>query len=125
MIFKWRGWEVLRLWHYNYVFSDCGTTLIMSQFTIVGLFDHHLRLHFFYKGDGDLYHNHPRHFCSIGLCGLYIEKVKIGEKTTKRPVKIGTMTWRNAKYFHNVTPIKLPCCTLAFVSPVVQQYCKK
>jgi len=90
----------------------------MSQFTILGIMGFSLRIHSFYEGEEE-YHSHPRHFVSVGLVGSYREKLMSG---FERIIKPGTFTFRKATDTHNVTPIKLPCITLALTTPVIRQW---
>src|SRR5687768_1946746 len=100
--FKYLTWsEVLVICRHKTVWGPEGP--IMSQFTIVGILGFNLRLHFFYRDDGDFYHNHPRGFISLCLCGAYCEKLwPVGE----RIVKAGVVTVRRASQAHNVEPIQ-------------------
>lgn len=95
---------------------------IMTQFTLVAVFGFHLRIHVFHRGDGELYHSHPRHFVSLGLCGEYVERFCFSSQ--ERWVHFGVLTFRKATDRHNVTPVKFPCMTLALTTPVVRQWDK-
>jgi hypothetical protein len=92
---------------------------IMSQFTLIGLLDFHLRVHQFFKGDGDNFHSHPRHFISVCIWGGYDERLP---DRPDRQVRPGTITVRRATDIHNVEPVAFPCLTIALTSPVVRQW---
>lgn len=93
---------------------------IMAQYTLVGVLGWHLRLHFFYRGDGDDFHSHPRHFLSICVSGAYQERL-LGQ-SGHRVVTCGTITMRKATDVHNVEPIAFPCITIAVTTPVIRQW---
>lgn len=118
MIIKFKNQEIFRLWELNVVKADQP---IMSQLTLIGILDFHLRIHRFYQGDGDSFHDHPRHFVSICIAGEYRERLI---NQSPRIVKVGTITLRKATDAHNVTPTKFPCTTIALTSPVVRQWGK-
>lgn len=109
-------WKDNHLWLKNEVRDDNG--LIMIQFTIIAIFGFHLRLHFFYRGDGDFFHNHTRSFISIGLLGKYRETLCPSKKV--RFVRSGTFTFREASTLHNVEPLSFPCVTLAITTPNIR-----
>jgi hypothetical protein len=111
--------EILQIFSVKRVTGPEGR--IMTQCTIICIVGFHLRLHFFHQGDGELFHCHPRHFVSIGICGEYLERLSTGEQ---RRVQFGTFTFRRATDKHNVTPTVLPCVTLALTTPVVRQWNK-
>ena len=118
MHLKWR--EVFQLFRANTVRDSDGP--IMTQFTIVAVLGFHLRIHIFHRGDGKLFHSHPRHFVSFGLCGEYHERLCSSDK--ERRVLFGTLTFRKATDKHNVTPVKFPCVTLAITSLVIRKWDK-
>lgn len=93
----------------------------MSQRTVIGLFGFHLRIHRFFRGDGDLYHTHPRGFVSLCIAGSYRERLC---PSAERIVRPGTITLRKAADAHNVTPIEFPCTTIAVTTPVINKWRK-
>lgn len=94
----------------------------MTQLTLICFLGFHVRVHLFHRGDGEIFHDHPRHFVSLGIYGEYFERLSTGEE---RFVRFGVITVRRATDRHNVTPTKLPCMTLVFTTPVVRQWCKE
>ena len=115
----WMRQDFLRICRTNVVKGPDGP--IMSQLTLFGIFGFHLRIHRFYRGDGELFHTHPRGFVSVCLVGSYHERLcPDGE----RLVKAGTVTIRKASDAHNVTPVKFPCVTLAITTPVINKWRK-
>ena len=115
MIVKVKGFEIFRFWELNVV----GSPPIMSQLTLIGIHGFHLRIHEFFRGDGDTFHDHPRHFVSVCVSGEYLEKLI---DYPSRQVRVGTITLRRATDAHNVTPVKFPCVTIAVTSPIVRQW---
>jgi hypothetical protein len=115
---KWR--EVFQLISLKTVRDPDGP--IMTQFTLVAVLGFHLRIHIFHRADGELFHSHPRHFVSLGLCGEYVERLCLSDK--ERRVRFGTLTFRKATDKHNVTPVEFPCVTLVITSPVVREWDK-
>ena len=116
--FTWR--EVIVLLQKKTVRNEDGNP-VMTQFTIVGILGFHLRIHSFIRGDGDSYHSHPRGFVSICLLGSYCEKLYPSGERLVRP---GTITVKKPEDAHNVTPIKLPCITIAMTTPVLRKWTK-
>lgn len=93
--------------------------ILMSQFTIVGFLGYHIRLHWFSKADTGWYHNHPRTFYTLCLCGSYCEQIWTkGE----RLVKLGTFSVITPERAHSVIPLQKPCITLVFATPVVCKF---
>jgi len=111
--------EILQVFRTKTVADSEGP--IMTQFTLICVLGFHLRLHFLHRGDGELFHSHPRHFVSLGILGEYHEQLSTNEE---RRVRFGTITFRKATDRHNVTPVTLPCVTLALTTPVVRQWSK-
>lgn len=115
----WLRQDMLRIWRSNIVMGPEGP--IMSQLTVIGLFGVHLRVHQFFRGDGEAYHTHPRGFVSVCLMGSYLERLCPSGERLVRP---GTLTLRRARDAHNVTPVQLPCVTLAITTPVISRWRK-
>jgi hypothetical protein len=114
-------WQDNHLWSKKVVKGADGP--IMTQFTIIALFGFHIRLHFFHRGDGNLFHSHPRAFISVGLRGAYRERLCLPQGATLvRIVRPGTITVRHATDVHNVEPLRFPCVTLAVTTPVLRQW---
>lgn len=124
MIIKLGKFEVLRFSELNSVANSEFQT-IMSQFTVLGLFGFHLRIHRFYLGDDDWFHTHPRAFASLCIQGSYQEQIldSCGCKHD-RIVSPGTVTFRCARTAHNVQPLRLPCRTIAITTPVINKWRK-
>lgn len=95
---------------------------IMTQHTLLGLIGWHVRIHHFHLPDEEGFHDHPRHFASICLRGIYAESFPTTEEI--RIVKPGDLTIRKAETAHNVQPVELPCSTLAITTPVIRQWHK-
>ncbi len=112
-------WRDNHLWSWNVVTGPKGP--IMSQLTLIAVLGFHFRLHFFHQGDKEGFHTHPRAFVSVCVRGAYRERLWThGE----RLVKFGTVTVRRASTAHNVEPLRLPCVTVAFTSPVINRWRK-
>ena len=114
-------WKDFHFWLRNDVAGEDG--LIMTQFTIIAILGFHLRLHFFYRGDGEDFHSHTRAFISLCLIGGYRERFCPAQK--ERIVRRGTITVRNASDLHNVEPLDQPCVTIAVTTPNIRQWEKK
>lgn len=112
---KWP--EVIQLFRINRVRGPEGP--IMTQVNVLGLLGFALRIHFFFRGDGDEFHSHPRGFVSVGLLGSYKERLYPDGERIVRP---GVITVRRADEAHNVTSLKFPCVTLALVAPVTRKW---
>lgn len=114
----WQWGELLVIWSRKVVKGPEGP--IMTQLTLLGVAGWHLRLHLFHRGDGELYHSHPRGFISVCLRGAYREK--LCEVPGDRLVQPGTITVRRATDRHNVEPVSFPCVTLAITTPVIRKW---
>jgi hypothetical protein len=109
-------WRDNHLWVRNVVRRP-GEGAIMEQITIIAILGVHLRIHRFFRGDAGVFHNHPRSFVSVCLCGGYRESFP--EKQEVRVVRPGTITVRRAEEMHGVEPISTPAMTLALTTPVL------
>lgn len=109
--------EVFQLFCVNRVHGLEGP--IMTQVNLIGLLGFAVRIHIFFRGDGDEFHSHPRGFVSVGLFGSYKERLYPDGERIVRP---GVITVRRADEAHNVTPLKFPCVTLALVAPVTRKW---
>ncbi len=114
--FSWRR-DLLRLWVRNDV--RVNGVLVMSQLTVIRVFGWDVRLHYFHADDQSGLHSHPRGFVSLCLRGSYCETM---EDASRRFVWPGILTCRPASHAHRVTPVVLPCITLAVTTPVVQHW---
>lgn len=116
--FTWR--EVIVLFQEKTVRDENGNP-VMIQFTLLGILGFHIRVHSFIRGDGVNYHTHPRGFISLCIRGSYWENLY---PSGKRIVRVGTFTIKKPSDAHNVTPIKIPCLTLAVTTPVIKEWNK-
>ena len=124
MILKIQKVEIFRIGELNSVLNS-WQQVIMSQFTIVGLFGFHFRIHQFYLGDGDWFHTHPRAFVSVCIKGSYHEQwIDSQGQKRDRIVNPGMITLRSSKTAHNVKPIIMPCRTIAVTTPVINKWKK-
>jgi hypothetical protein len=112
----WR--EILVLGQRKVVKGPEGS--IMTQLTLIGMLGFHLRLHFFHRGDGEMFHSHPRSFLSVCVSSAYRELVR--GVPGQRVVTRGTITVRRATDVHNVEPFAFPCVTIAVTTPVIRQW---
>lgn len=113
---KWR--HVFSCLNVNIVHND-DVQEIMAQWTILQILGLSLRVHIFYRDDPEHFHSHPRGFASIGICGAYLEEMTNGRVRWVTP---GTLTIRRARDAHRVSPVVLPCITVAITTPVIRQW---
>lgn len=110
------GMKIIR----SFTIVGADGTPYMTRYTLATLFGMSLRVHRFYRPDGDACpHDHPWWFASLILRGGYVERIRVADGVEREQVnRPGRLLWRPAGFAHTVTRLLAPeVWTLVLTGP--------